>query len=251
MIAGFAVLAFTGLASAESSAALPRTVPPSVPPPTTAPPAPPPDAEEQESDISGGTGGTGAGGTGQTPVTLPVVPVPIGCDAPALPHVVFVGKVVDRDYRTVQFEIEQIRAGRADPFANADLINIRYGLDAQYLAEGESYLVSAPIDPDLGILVSRVTEPVENFGGDEVIGVSESDVDCPPFEDPVRTLHLDGTIVESGVLKPFWSEKLRLVSALLLPMAVAFGLVFALATFRLSLAGLYRSVTGAGSRRFS
>ena len=62
-------------------------------------------------------------------------------------------------------------------------------------------------DPDLGLLVSRVTPVVENFGGDEVIGVSESDVDCPVFDDPMRTLHLDGTPVEASVLEPFFESK--------------------------------------------
>jgi hypothetical protein len=64
------------------------------------------------------------------PVTLPVVPVPVGCEAPPLPHIVFVGTVVERDYRTVRFEIEQVRGGRAEPFADDGLIDIRYGLGA-------------------------------------------------------------------------------------------------------------------------
>ena len=127
-------------------------------------------------------------------MTLPLVPVPQGCAAPTLPHIVFVGKVVDRDYRSVRFEIEQIRAGRPDPFSSGDLIDVRYGLDAQYLDDGGRYLVSAPrSSPELGFLVSRVAEPIADFGGDEVIGVSESDVNCPEFEDPMRTLNIDGT----------------------------------------------------------
>ena len=87
---------------------------------------------------------------------------------------------------------------------SGDLIDVRYGLDAQYLDDGESYLVSAVVDPDLGYLVSRATEPTENFGGDEVIGVSETDVDCPKYEDPMRTLHTDGTPIDGGVLDPFF-----------------------------------------------
>ncbi len=78
---------------------------------------------------------TGGGTEGeQPPVTLPLVPVPVGCTAPPLPHIVFVGKVVDRDFRSVRFEIEQIRAGQAAPFASGNEIDVRYGLDAQYLA---------------------------------------------------------------------------------------------------------------------
>jgi hypothetical protein len=182
-------------------------------------------------------------------VTLPLVPVPEGCTAPPLPHIVFVGKVIDRDFRSVRFEIEQIRAGQPAPFASGNEIDVRYGLDAQYLRDGERYLVSAPVDPDLGLLVSRVTPVVANFGGDEVIGVSESDVNCPKFEDPMRTLHLDGTPVEASKLKPFFASRVRILGAVLVPIAVAVGVIFLLATFRLSIAGLYHSVVDTGRSR--
>jgi hypothetical protein len=156
---------------------------------------------------------------------------------------VFVGRVTDKDFRSVQFEIEQVRAGNPAPFASRNRINIRYGLDAQYLADGERYLVSALVDPDLGFLVSRVTEPTENFGGDEVIGVSESDVNCPAFDDPMRTLDLDGTPVAAELLGPLGGAKLQIVRALVVPALVAIGAIFLLAMFRLGLAGVYRTVT--------
>jgi hypothetical protein len=212
----------------------------SAPPPTSAPPEG--GVTEPESGVTGGTEGE------QPPVTLPLVPVPVGCTAPPLPHIVFVGKVVDRDFRSVRFEIEQIRAGQAAPFASGNEIDVRYGLDAQYLHDGDRYLVSAPVDPDLGLLVSRVTPVVSNFGGDEVIGVSESDVNCPTFEDPLRTLHLDGRPVEAKMLKPFFDSRVRILGAVLMPVAVAVGVIFLLATFRLSLSGLYHSVVHTGRR---
>jgi hypothetical protein len=187
----------------------------------------------------------------EPPPVLPLIPVPTGCTAPRMPHIVFVGEVVDRDYRTIRFEIERIRSGRSDPFALGDRIDVRFGLDAQYLDDGESYLVGAVVDPDLGLLVSRVSDPIENFGGDEVIGVSETDVDCPAYEDPMRTLHLDGTPVETSVIKPFFDAKIRILSAVLLPFAAAFAAIFLLATFRLSVSGLYRSVVGTSRRRYS
>jgi hypothetical protein len=217
-------------ASAEAS---PPSSPPSTPP-STAPPAPVEDGGQTESG--------GSTPTQQPPVTLPLIPVPVGCTAPPPPHVVFVGKVVDRDFRSAQFEIEQVRAGDPAPFARDDRVNVRYGLDAQYLDDGERYLVSAPVDADLGLLVSRVNPPVENFGGDEVIGVSESDVSCPRYDDPSRTLHLDGTPIDASLTAPLFESKLRLLSAVLLPLAVAFGVIFLLATVRLSLAGIYHSV---------
>jgi hypothetical protein len=180
-----------------------------------------------------------------TPITLPLVPVPVGCEVPLLPYVVFVGEAVTSDYRTVRFRVEQIRSGRTDPFAAGLLVDIRYGIDAQYIEIGERYLVSAPVDPALGLLVSRVTDEVEDFGGDEVIGVSESDVSCPPVESPNRTLNVDGTRVEAALLEPFWASRSRLISAILLPLGVGFAVVFALAMVRLALNGLFRGVTGA------
>jgi hypothetical protein len=182
-------------------------------------------------------------------VTLPLVPVPPGCTPPPLPHVVFVGTVVDRDYRSVRFEIEQVRAGRPDPFASGNRIDVRYGLDAQYLDDGQRYLVSAPVNPELGFLVSRVTEPIADFGGDEVIGVSESDVNCPPFEDPTRTLRVDGTRIEADMLEPFVASKGRILGALLVPLGVGVGAIFVLAMLRLSVSGLAHSIAGATRRR--
>lgn len=205
--------------------------------------AAPPTTEPIDDDLSGDTGTVTGGDTGDTvPVTLPLVPVPTGCTAPAQPYIVFVGEVVDRDVRTIRYRIESIRDGRSDPFAGGDRIDIRYGLDAQYLDDGEDYLVSAVVDPDLGVLVSRVTDPIEHFGGDEVIGVSESDVDCPDFDDPMRTLHLDGTRVEGGVLEPFFDARVRILGAILIPAALALGAVFVLASLRLSVAGVYRGI---------
>lgn len=173
----------------------------------------------------------------------PLLPVPEGCEAPLQPHVVFVGEVVNRDYRTVRFSIDRVRSGDPAPFGfDGDRIDVRYGLDAQYLDDGGTYLVSAVVHPDLGLLTSAVSDPIEDFGGDEVIGVSETDVDCPVFEDAMRTLNIDGTKIDAGVLEPFFAAKPKVVAALLIPPAVAFGAIFLLATFRLSLTGLFNSI---------
>ncbi len=181
---------------------------------------------------------------GLTPAAAdPLVPVPEGCTVPLQPHIVFVGHVVDRDYRTIRFEIDRVRAGSAEPFGfGDDEIDVRYGLDAQYLDDGATYLVSAVVHPDLGLLTSRVTNPVEDFGGDEVIGVSETDVDCPDFEDPMRTLHVDGTSIETSILQPFFDARVRILAAFLVPFGVAVGVIFVLSMFRLSLTGLYNSL---------
>ena len=160
------------------------------------------------------SGGVGGDSPTEPPPVLPLIPVPTGCSVPRMPHIVFVGEVVDRDYRTIRFEIDRIRDGRPIRSRLDGLIDVRFGLDAQYLDDGGAYLVSAVVDPDLGLLVSRVSDPIENFGGDEVIGVSETDVNCPVFEDPMRTLHLDGTPVYTSVVEPFFDAQAAISSAL-------------------------------------
>jgi Na+/glutamate symporter len=61
-------------------------------------------------------------------------------------------------------------------------------------------------------------------------------------------LHLDGTPVEASALEPFFASKVRILGAVAVPIAVAAGVIFLLATFRLSIAGLYRSVVDTGRR---
>ena len=118
-----------------------------------------------------------------------LVPVPIGCDAPALPDVVFVGTLRETgtpsgqtertENETARFQVDQVRAGAVDRFAYGGLIDVRFGTDAKYLEEGEQYLVAASVDPVAAVLASKVRQPEPEFGGDEVIGASESDVSCP------------------------------------------------------------------------
>lgn len=212
------------------------------PAPTTVPPEPPISTPGEEEAVVEDV-------VVAPPVTLPLIPVPVGCTPPPIPHIVFVGTVVDRDYRTVRFTIDRIRSGRSDPFALDNEIDVRFGLDAQFLKDDETYLVSAVPDADLGLLASRVSEPIEDFGGDEVIGISETDVNCPTYEDPMRTLHLDGTAVATSIVKPFMDAKIRILSSFLVPFALAFGVIFLLAMFRLSLAALFNDVVRSRSPR--
>ncbi|MCU0260564.1 MAG: hypothetical protein MUE78_06055 [Ilumatobacteraceae bacterium] len=177
-----------------------------------------------------------------------LVPIPRGCDAPPLPDIVFVGTVVDRDFRDARFAIESVRAGEADTVGGGR-IDIRYGSDVEYLEVGEQYLVSARRDPDLGVLASQIREPTPAFGGDDVVGVAEADVDCPLFEDPVRTLWPDGSAIESGVFAPMLDERGRLLGAVVVPLGVAMAVIFVLALVVGSFRGVTRSVLTGGRRR--
>lgn len=208
--------------------------------------APPPDTEVPEE--GGSTDDAGPLPTAPAG-SLPLIPVPEGCEPAPQAYVVFVGTVVDRDFRTIRFEVEQIRDGRTAPFAGpapaaggGELLDVRYGLDAQYLTDGERYLVGAVVDSDLGVLVSRIEPDVENFGGDEVIGVSETDVDCRAFADPAITVHPDGRPVDGPMLQAFFDAKWRIVAAIALPFGLACAALFGLSAVRLSLNGLLRGI---------
>ena len=127
-----------------------------------------------------------------------LVPVPIGCDAAAAArrrlrrHAARDGHARRRSPSAPRTRRPASRSTRSAPapstgYAYSGLIDVRYGIDAKYLDEGEQYLVGASVDPVAAVLVSKVREPEPDFGGDEVIGASESDVNCPELADPVRT----------------------------------------------------------------
>jgi hypothetical protein len=142
--------------------------------------------------------------------------------------VVFIGTMLVADASTVRYQIQSVRAGSTEGFALGVLIDVRYGDDARYLEAGQTYIVGAGTDPLTGVLVSKVREPAPLFGGDAVIGVDQSDVVCPQFEDPVRTLTLAGTSVDSGLFTPLKRAKLSLLSAVLRPLGVAFAVLLGL-----------------------
>jgi hypothetical protein len=78
-------------------------------------------------------------------------------------------------------------------------------------------------------LFSKVRDPEPLFGGNQVIGIEERNLDCPDLEDAVRTLTIDGRSVESGVLAPLADDSRGLIRAVLLPFAWVFGGLVALA----------------------
>jgi hypothetical protein len=158
---------------------------------------------------------------------------------------VFVGTLVERDFRTGRFEIDQVRAGDESPFAVDGLIDVRYGFDVDYLEIGDQYLVSARRDPVIGLLASKIREPAPLLGGDDVVGVAESDVECPRLEDPIRTFLPDGSSIDSAVLAPLGDHSTQLLGAFLIPIAVAFGIIFVLATLRWGIGGLLRGIGSA------
>jgi len=178
--------------------------------------------------------------------TDPLIPVPVGCPRPDPAAVVFVGTMIGKDDVTqvVRFLIGQIRAGSASNWAVDGLIDIRYGEDYRFLVEGDEYLVGAGFDPVYGSLSSTVRPPEPTFGGNDVIGVDDTAVVCPVIDDPVRTLNIDGTSVDSGVLSLMTEDRRLLLATLAVPTALVFAALLALVVLkgfgRLAMNGMWQ-----------
>jgi len=182
------------------------------------------------------------------PVTLPpentlpdpgvqqgsLIPVPVGCPVPASADAVFTGTMIGKDDVTqvVRFRIDQLRAGSADPWAVNGLIDVRYGADYRFLSAGEQYLIGVGLDPVYGVPASTVRPPEPTFGGNDVIGVDDLAVDCPTLDDPVRTLEVDGTSVDSGVISLMTEDRRLLLATLAVPTMIVFGVLLALVLIR-------------------
>ena len=169
--------------------------------------------------------------TSTTTTTLPsaVTTVPEGCPLPPTAQAVFTGKVQSIDPVAATFLVQQVRAGSLEGYAAADTVEVRYGGDVKFLEVGGQYIVGVALDPVTQKLSSTIRDSAELFGGNEVAG---GGVECPSHEAAARTLHLDGTGIESGVLSNFFGDPLRLIAALVLPAAMVFVLLVALVWVR-------------------
>ena len=188
-----------------------------------------------------------------TPPTLPadttrLIPIPAGCDAPEPAAVAFVGTVVGKDdvVQVVRFQIDQLRAGSANQWAIDGLIDVRYGIDYRFLDEGQQYLVGAGFDREVGALVSTVRPPAPTFGGNDVIGLQDTAVECPIIDDPVRTVNLDGSDVDSGVLSLLFDDQQVLLATLAVPTVIAMVAMVAIVILKGIAAVSMRGVFGLG-----
>jgi hypothetical protein len=180
-------------------------------------------------------------------VSTRLVPVPTGCAAPPVEQVVFIGTMVVSDGSTARFAIESVQSGTAAGFEVGGLIDVRYGDEVRFLDVDTAYIVGAAIDPEFHVLASAVRSPAPLFGGNEIAGVDDSDVTCPRLADPVRTLTIDGTSVESGVLTPLRDAKGAILRAVLQPLGVAFLVLVGLVALKLLLFAMGRSLRDLGS----
>lgn len=182
------------------------------------------------------------GGVTVPPVAVPVstVPsatttVPVGCPPPPVSQAVFVGKVKVLDATQAVYEVVRLRSGSLAGYSTevpnvsgtvVTEVGIYYGRDVKFLDVGATYLVGTALDATTGRIFSRVTEEAPLFGGNQVADINNSGVVCPTFADVARTLTVDGSSIESGVLSGLSGESDRLLLAILVPAGlVLLGLV--------------------------
>ena len=151
--------------------------------------------------------------------------LPAGCVAPRAATATFLGELVSTDDLLATYRVVQVRGGSLGAYVNSGLISVRYAnRETRFLEVGETYLVGAGASDLFTTLESKVRAEKELFGGDAVVGIDESDVPCPKFEDPVVTLQPNGEFIESGVLSLLGKQPTRLLQVFLLPLF--FVLVF-------------------------
>jgi len=174
--------------------------------------------------------------TSTTSTTLPsaVTTVPEGCALPPQALAVFVGRIIQTDPVSAEFEVVQIRAGSLEGYQEGTTVVVRYGSDAKYLTMGESYLVGVAPDPVSLRLSSSIRDSAELFGGAEIAG---SNTQCPQFEQAARTLTIDGQEISAGLLSQFFDQPWRLGLAIVLPPLLVVLALFGLVWFRRGVKG--------------
>jgi hypothetical protein len=226
-----AIACCAGAASiAWMPAAAGATVPPGDPGPTTTVPS-----TAIPVNTAPGAVAPDSGAAVPAPVAQPSAPliqIPQGCQQPPVASVVFVGTVVATVPGIARFRVRQIRAGEASAYMYGDLVDIAYDNETQYLDIDGDYLVGAvPAGLPLA-LSSKVRPATQLFGGSATIGLTEKGTECPRVDDPVRTLYVDGTEIETDMLAAFASKKKEIALAFVKPIAVVFAVVLALVLVR-------------------
>jgi hypothetical protein len=163
------------------------------------------------------------------PVTQTTLPV--GCIAPRAATATFLGELISSDDSLATYRVVQVRGGSLGAYVNSGLISVRYAdRETLFLEPGKIYLVGAGASELFTTLESKVRAEKELFGGDAVVGIDESDVPCPKFEDPIITLLPNGDLIDSGIFSLITSQPTQLLQVFLLPLffvlVFLIGLVF-------------------------
>ena len=139
------------------------------------------------------------------------------------------------------------------------MVDVVYGDEARYLLPGETYIVGAGLETPVDLvggdtattlplaastLVSTVRTPAPLFAGDAVVGLDDSDVECPVQDDPVRTLLADGSSIDTGVLTPLKGHGGSLLGAIVKPLLFAFLALLLVVALKLLAVAVAREAAG-------
>lgn len=189
------------------------------------------------------------GGTDDVPVLIiesAVTTIPASCITPTPLRSVFVGEVTKIDANFVLYEVTSERFGTVGELVSNGVLTVRYPIDdVKYLEVGEQFLVGAVAAPsgirgDVPVLESKIRVLPDMFGGDAVAAVQR--VSCPDYDDPVRTLQVNGDPVDTGILRPLLRDRAGILRIALLPLGVGLGLLFLLAATRFLITGAIRGM---------
>ena len=175
-----------------------------------------------------------------------VTTVPASCTTPPPLRTVFVGEVTKIEANFVLYEVVSERYGTVGDLLRDGVLTVRYPIDdVKYLETGQQFLVGAIAAPsgirgDTPVLESKVRVPPDLFGGDAVAAVQR--ISCPDYEDPVRTLQVNGDDIDTGILRPLTSDRAGLLRVVLVPLGVGLGLLFLLAATRFLITGAMRGM---------
>jgi hypothetical protein len=159
--------------------------------------------------------------------------LPAGCVAPRAATATFLGELISADDLLATFRVVQVRGGSLGAYVNSGLISVRYAdRETRFLQQGETYLVGAGASELFTTLESKVRAKKELFGGDAVVGIDESDVPCPIFEEAVITLKPNGDFIDSGVLSLLGKQPIRLLQVFILPLFFALVFLIGLVIFK-------------------
>lgn len=174
----------------------------------------------------------------------PLILSPPGCVVPVPAIAVFRGRVINIDDppTTAQFRVLSMLAGSLDGYAPVNRVLVVYGQEASFLEIGVEYIVGVRPALDSDRLVSKILRPAPLFGGDAVIGLEDSDLECPRVEDPVSTLLSDGSAVDSGVFTPLHDSRSQLVGAVVEPLLIALAVLLGLVLLKELLFSIGRSL---------
>lgn len=175
-----------------------------------------------------------------------VTTVPASCATPETLRSVFVGEVARIDTNFVLYEVVAERYGSVVDLLRDGVLTVRYPIDdVRYLGVGERFLVGAVAAPsgirgDTPVLESKVRVPPDMFGGDAV--AAEQRISCPDYEDPVRTLRINGDSIDTGVVQPLLDDRRGVFGSLVIAIGAGLGLLFLLAVTKVLVTGAIRGM---------